>query len=65
MSDLEFKKSSFCAGEAACVEVAIHPLFEYVLVRNSADPTGDTLKFTFAEWNSFLQGVIAGDFDPQ
>lgn len=59
---MKFKKSSFCPNAASCVEVAIHPLFEYVLVRDSADPTGVTLKFSFEEWEIFLKGVKNGEF---
>ena len=32
-------------------------------VRDSKDPDGPTLTFTAPEWNAFVRGVRAGDFD--
>lgn len=36
-----------------------------VLVSDSANPWGEQLAFTVDEWNFFLAGVKAGEFDPQ
>jgi hypothetical protein len=44
------------------VEVAAAPNGD-ILVRNSTDPDGLTLRFTQAEWVAFLGGVRDGDFD--
>lgn len=56
-----------------CVEVAVGPGSEsavpvkagepsVVLVRDSKDPDGPVLSFTFAEWDAFLDGVVKGEF---
>lgn len=56
-----------------CVEVTIVPGSEapvqakagepsVVLVRDSKDPNGPVLSFTFAEWDAFLDGVTKGEF---
>jgi Domain of unknown function (DUF397) len=44
----------------SCVEVAL--LGDAVAVRNSNDPDGPVLRFTRAEWTTFVNGVKAGDF---
>jgi hypothetical protein len=46
---------------AACVEVSRSG--ETVLVRDSKDPASPVLRFTIAEWNSFVAGIRAGDFE--
>lgn len=33
-----------------------------VLVRDSKDPEGSVLTFTFSEWEAFLDGVAKGEF---
>ena len=35
-----------------------------LLLRDSKDPEGPVLEFTAAEWDAFLDGVKAGEFDP-
>jgi hypothetical protein len=45
----------------ACVEVRFAG--DRVPVRNSADPDGPVLVFTGAEWDAFVAGVKAGEFD--
>jgi hypothetical protein len=47
--------------DGACVEVARVP--GQVLVRDSKDPDGPILSFTFAEWHAFLAGVSGGEFE--
>ena len=60
MLKAEWQKSSYC-GSNACAEVAFHE--GRVLVRNSKNPQGPTVEFTAEEWNAFLAGARAGEFD--
>lgn len=62
MSALNWRKSSFCNGASACVEVTDLP-DGGVAVRDSKDPRGGALKFTKGEWRVFLAGVRDGQFD--
>lgn len=56
-----FQKSSFSwGGGDKCVGVARSR--EEVLVTNTNTP-GPVVSFTMAEWNAFLAGVKAGEFD--
>jgi hypothetical protein len=73
------RSSFSTGADATCVDVAIpdavpHPGADpttrdpttgdpAVLVRNSTDPGGPMLRFTFAEWRVFLLGVRAGEFE--
>ena len=61
----EWKKSSWSAANGHCVEVAELASRE-VGVRHSQDiaPGRPVLIFAHEEWQSFLAGVIASDFDP-
>lgn len=43
-----------------CVEVAADG--EWILVRNSREPTGPVLRFTHAEWTAFHAGIAGGEF---
>lgn len=45
-----------------CVEVVIDGE-SVVQVRDTKDPGGPWLTFTAAEWEAFLDGVRAGQFD--
>lgn len=65
-----WRRSSFCsAGECvevsceqgACTEVAF--VGAEILVRDSKDPDGPVLRFTADEWEAFVLGVAAGEFD--
>jgi hypothetical protein len=57
-----FRKSSFSgASNPACVEVGF--VTSAVLMRDSKDQDGPVLRFTVAEWEAFLAGVKAGEFD--
>lgn len=56
---LEWQKSSYSAGDN-CVEVAITPTTIYV--RDSNNPT-TIQRYTHDEWNAFIQGVKAGEFN--
>jgi len=53
-------KSSF-SGDSGCVEVAVGS--DEVLVRQSKDPDGPFVAFDGPEWDVFVQGVKAGEFD--
>ncbi|GAA3569851.1 hypothetical protein GCM10022419_058430 [Nonomuraea rosea] len=54
-------KATFSDHGGGCVEVAIDR--NRVAVRDSKDPCGPVLHFSAAEWNAFLSGVYAGEFD--
>jgi hypothetical protein len=59
MGGLGWRASSRCVtGE--CVQVAMSE--DNVIVRGSANPELQ-LRFSLTEWNDFLAGVRAGDFD--
>ena len=56
-----YRRSSFCGG-GSCVEVA--PLENgRVAVRDSKDTTKQEHVYTQEEWNDFVKGVKAGEFD--
>jgi len=56
----QFRKSSLSEAVGNCVEVAI---IQTVLVRDSKDPEGPILRFTFDEWTAFVAGVRGGEFN--
>lgn len=57
-----WRKSSWSGDNGGqCVEVAVTS--EAIGVRDSKDPAGPRLVFTPAEWDAFLAGVRAGEFD--
>lgn len=60
---LVWRKSTFSAqGESECVEVT--DLSDGSrLVRDSKNPAGPRLAFTAGEWDAFVKGVRAGEFD--
>lgn len=61
--DKQWTKSTFCES-GTCVEVLV-PVIGDVLLRRSRDRlSGNTiLTFTKDEWDAFIQGVKAGEFD--
>lgn len=62
VDDRDFKKSSWSKNNPkTCVSVAIRP--EGVAVRDSKDKSKKTLFFTHDEWNAFLKGRKAGEFN--
>jgi Domain of unknown function (DUF397) len=61
-SDSSWVKSSLSFSNSNCVEVAGLPDGS-VGVRHSQNPEGPVLRFTGEEWQAFLGGVRAGEFD--
>ncbi len=62
MSDLKYVVSSRCHS-GGCVGVSALP-DGGVAVRDTKTADGPVLTFTAAEWDAFLRGVAAGEFDP-
>jgi hypothetical protein len=61
--DLTWRKSTFSTGQRGnCVEVAELPDGGRA-VRHSKDPDGSAIAYTAAEWDAFLEGVKADEFD--
>lgn len=56
--ELSWTRSSFCESNG-CVEVAIDHGVTYV----KADHGPEILVFTAEEWQAFIAGVKAGEFD--
>lgn len=57
-----WRRSSFCNGNSACVEVA--PLADgNVALKDSKEADGPVLVFTPSEWEAFTAGVRDGEFD--
>ncbi len=58
-----FKTSSYTWmwPKPQCVAVKIEN--DAVYVRDTKDVAGTTLKFTPGEWDAFIKGVKAGEFD--
>ena len=60
--DAQWFKSSYSGGNSDnCVEVAF--VDGAVAVRDSKDRDGGTQVYTAAEWQAFLAGVKAGQFE--
>ncbi len=57
-----WRKSSRSGSGGACVEVRDRGTG--VDVRDSKDRGGPVLTFTAIEWRAFLEGVKAGEFQP-
>jgi hypothetical protein len=57
----DWRRSSFCAS-GACIEVAKVDQ-SYVLLRDSKDPDGPVLTFDQDEWDAFVAGIRAGEFN--
>lgn len=64
LSGLEWRKSSFSGenGNANCIEVALLP-DGGVAIRDSKDDALAPHVYTAAEWEAFVLGVHAGEFD--
>jgi hypothetical protein len=63
-TEIEFRKSTFSADSALCVEVGFvdDNGLGQVMVRNSKHRDGPVLEFTQSEWDAFVKGVRAGEF---
>ncbi|MEK7660375.1 MAG: DUF397 domain-containing protein [Patescibacteria group bacterium] len=61
-SDGKFRKSTFSRIITWCVEVAQDG--ETIRVRDSKNKNGAVLLFNKNEWDAFVRGVKAGEFDP-
>lgn len=48
-------------SDQTCVDVAVRD--KQICVRDSKDPAGPILRFTFDEWRVFLHGVRNGEFE--
>ena len=59
--DVPFRKSSFSLYLLGCVEVGVRE--GRVRVRDSKDRDGPELTFNAAEWDAFISGVKAREFD--
>jgi hypothetical protein len=60
LSSAEWHKSKL-SGSNGCVEVAIQA--DGVALRDAKDRNGPVLVFSRTEWDAFLGGVKAGQFD--
>jgi hypothetical protein len=54
-------KKSTRSGANGCVEVLVDQ--RQIAVRDSKDQLGPVLTFTPVEWEAFIGGVRAGEFD--
>jgi hypothetical protein len=61
LADVPFRKSSFSPLVIYCVEVGVRD--GLVRVRDSKDPDGGELTFNAGEWDAFVRGMKAGEFD--
>jgi hypothetical protein len=59
---LAYRKSSFSGANDNCVEVAELPNGGRA-VRNSKRPHEKPVTYTAGEWDAFVRGVKAGEFD--
>lgn len=56
-----WSKSSYSNNNGSCVEVRRDGID--VLVRDTKDREGGTLRFNTQEWLAFVNGAKTGDFD--
>ena len=63
LADAQWRKSSFSGGNGnSCVEVAFLSEGD-VAVRDTKNRTLPAHRYTAAEWEAFVAGVRAGEFD--
>ena len=60
--EVAFKKSTFSAQNGGCVEAALTPAGG-VYIRDTKDRTKVAHEYTATEWDAFVKGVKAGEFD--
>ena len=58
--EIAWRTASFCGG-GECVEVGKQD--GMVVVRDPKEPGGTALRYTSEEWQAFVRGVKAGEFD--
>jgi predicted secreted Zn-dependent protease len=58
--DITWRRASFCGG-GECVEVGQRD--GLIVMRDSKEPGGNSLRYTSEEWRAFVDGVKAGEFD--
>lgn len=58
----KWKKANESNSQGNCVEVAELP-HGFKAVRDSKDPDGPALIFSPGEWDAFIDGAKAGEFD--
>lgn len=58
---VDWQRSTRCAS-GTCVEVA--EADGVILVRDSKHPEQPPLNFSHAEWETFLDGIVAGEMGP-
>ncbi|GAB6898371.1 DUF397 domain-containing protein [Kineosporia succinea] len=63
MSNTEWHKASASDDTGQCVEV--RRLGNTVLLRDTKDRSGAVLSFSPAEWQAFITGVKAAEFDTE
>jgi len=59
--EVAFRKATASNNNGSCVEAAVCKCG--VRVRDSKDPSGPVLSFTWDEWRAWLAGCKAGEFD--
>jgi hypothetical protein len=63
VTQLDWRRSSLCGAHGSCVEVAHTPDGRYAVRMGNAPASGPVLFFTQDEWDAFVAGVKAGEFD--
>lgn len=63
LRDEDFVKSGWCGNRKRCVTVAKTKDGKGVAVRDSKNPTAGDQLYTNEEWEAFINGVKAGEFD--
>ncbi len=61
LGDVPFRKASFSTYLVACVEIGVRD--GLIRVRDSKERDGGELTFNADEWDAFVRGVKAGEFD--
>ena len=62
LADASWRKSSYSANGANCVEIARN-LPGVVTIRDSKNPDGATLVTSTHAWLAFVAGINRGEFD--